>query len=134
MAVKIEMERPTIEFDMGGVPVTADVSDAALKEMLEIEDSPEYKQADKELERLRKLDDEDINKEVFDELLNKAVHAYGKSYEPIFGDDAFREVYENSKSIVSTVQAFDTAMDHINKYYEEKKNKRSNQYRKRKKK
>lgn len=134
MAIKINLNTPTLEFEMGGVLVTADVSDRALMEMLEIDETPEFKQANDELERLRNLEDEDLNKETFNELLNKAVDTYGKSYAPMFGETAFREVYEDNKSIVATVKAFGTAMEHVEEYYEKQQNQKSNKYRNRKKK
>lgn len=134
MAIKINLNTPTLEFEMGGVLVTADVSDRALMEMLAIDETPEFKQANDELERLRNLEDEDLNRETFNELLNKAVDTYGKSYAPMFGETAFREVYEDNKSIVATVKAFGTAMEHVEEYYEKQQNQKSNKYRNRKKK
>lgn len=132
--IKIDVGTPTLEFEMGGVLVEADVSDRALMAMLEIDETPEFKQANDELERLRSLEDKDLNKDTFNELLSKAVNTYGKSYAPIFGETAFRDVYEDNKSIVATVKAFGTAMEHVEKYYEKQQNQKSNKYRKRKKK
>lgn len=134
MAIKINLNTPTLEFEMGGVLVTADVSDRALMKMLDIEDSQEFKQANKELERLRDLEDEDLNRDAFNELLETAIDTYGKSYAPMFGETAFRDVYEDNKSIVATVGAFGTAMEHVEAYYEKQQNQKSNKYRKRKKK
>ena len=50
--IKIDVGTPTLEFEMGGVLVEADVSDRALMAMLEIDETPEFKQANDELERL----------------------------------------------------------------------------------
>ena len=134
MAIKINLSTPTIEFDFGGVLLTADVSDEALSHMLDLENSEEFRKASKESERLRNLKDEDVTTQEFNELLQKAVDTYGLVYSPMFGEGAFQKVYDHAKSIVATVDAFDQAIDHITKHYEKQQNQKSNEYRKRKKK
>ena len=131
MAIKINLSTPTIDFDFGGILLTADVSDQALSHMLDLEKSEEFKKASKESERLKDLRDEDLTTEEFNELLQKAVDTYGLVYAPMFGEDAFQKVYDHAKSIVATVDAFDQALTHITEHHE---NQKSNEYRKRKKK
>ena len=134
MAIKINLSTPTIDFDFGGVKLTADVSDQALAYMLDLENKDEFKEASKEAERLRNLKDEDRTTEEFNVLLQKAIDTYGLVYARMFGEDAFQQVYGQTKSIVATVSAFDQAMQHITDHYTEQQNKKSNEYRKRKKK
>ncbi len=134
MAIKINLSTPTIDFDFGGVLISADVSDKALSHMLDIENSEEFKKASKEAERLKNIKEEDISTKEFNELLQRAVDTYDLVYAPMFGEGAFQKVYDEAKSIVATVSAFDQAVDHITEHYEEQQTKKSNEYRKRKKK
>lgn len=137
--VKIDIQSPIIDVEIGDVKLKADTSDAALKKALDAEKSGIKEEAFKEVQKLEEI--EGFTSEDYDQLVDKALDLYGQIYNHIFGDGAVAKVYEKYPQIRSVVVAFEEAMNEVNAVYDNRQAKvereRKNtmdKYKKRKKK
>lgn len=139
MAIKLNIETSKIEFDFAGLIVVADASDENIAKMLDLKDSEISEKAEKEKERLKDLEADEITGKKFKEAIQTTLELYSEIYSPVFGDEAFKNVYNHVGSIRTTVEAFEEGLDYITEELE-KRNENSkrrhenklNKYKKRK--
>lgn len=129
MAIKLDLQSNKIEFDFAGLIVEADVSDKNIKNMLSLKDSDIQERANKEVEKLQGISDEDLTVEEFDKLINLSLDLYDEIYAPVFGKQSVHKVYEHVGSIQNTVGAFEQALDYITDEFE-KRNRKQEERRK----
>lgn len=129
MAIKLDLQSNKIEFDFAGLIVEADVSDKNIKNMLSLKDSDIQERANKEVEKLQGISDEDLTVEEFDKLINLSLDLYDEIYAPVFGKQSVHKVYEHVGSIQNTAGAFEQALDYITDEFE-KRNRKQEERRK----
>lgn len=141
MAIKIDVKTTEIEFDFAGETVIADASDENIAKMLDLKESDLKERAEAEAEKLNDVDPDDFSGDDYKKVVELTIDLYSEIYEPVFGKDAFDRVYKKVKSIRSTVNAFEDALDHVteeiekrNEQHEKKKAQKIAKYKNRKKK
>lgn len=122
MAIKININKPQEDFDIGGVIVTGILDDAAIKEVLRLKESDLADEAEK---LKHEFDSAEETSENYEEFATKTIALYDKVYAPLFSAGAVVKVYTKINDILSTVDAFEQALDYLmNKVSKEREAKR----------
>ena len=110
MAIKINVNKPKEDFDIGGVIVTGVLDDSSIKEVL---DQKESKLTDKAEKLKEEFDKAEETSENYDLFAKRTIELYDKVYAPLFSDGAVIKVYEEINDILATIDAFEQALDYL---------------------
>lgn len=110
MAIKININKPQEDFDIGGVIVTGVLDDTAIKEVLRLKESDLNDEAEK---LKRDFDKAEETSENYEDFATKTIELYDKVYSPLFSEGAVVKVYAVVDDILATIDSFEQALDYL---------------------
>lgn len=127
--IKININKPQIDFDMAGIIVKGNYDMESLIETVSLKDDADFKaKIETNQEKLKSIDADNYSSDDLKNAIDSTISIYEDLYSSVFENGAIRAVYAEIGDIMTTLDAFQQAFDYmLDKLTEESKEKRKAQ-------